>query len=133
VSLHEPDDLVCSARHHGLLAMSSDLTIRPYRQEDALPPITALLHAAYARLAEMGLRYTATHQSDEVTLKRLLRGFPFVAEIDGEIVATVTLYACGVVVRMVPAARGVFLRAIRGAAGRAGSRPWEPLDAADGG
>ena len=94
MSLHEPDDLVCSARHHGLLAMSSDLTIRPYRQEDALPPITALLHAAYARLAEMGLRYTATHQSDEVTLKRLLRGFPFVAEIDGEIVATVTLYAC---------------------------------------
>jgi GNAT superfamily N-acetyltransferase len=66
--------------------------IRPYRNDDAIPPITGMLHAAYARLAEMGLRYTATYQSDEVTLRRLQRGFPFVAEADGEIVATVTLY-----------------------------------------
>lgn len=72
--------------------MKGYLTIRPYREEDAIPPITAMLHAAYAPLAAMGLRYTATHQSDEVTLRRLLRGFPFVGELEGEIVATVTLY-----------------------------------------
>jgi GNAT superfamily N-acetyltransferase len=73
--------------------MKGKLVIRSYREEDAISPITAMLHAAYAPLAEMGLRYTATHQSDEVTLRRLLRGFPFVGELDGEIVATVTLYA----------------------------------------
>ncbi len=73
--------------------MLDRLVIRRYRQRDAIPPITAMLHAAYAPLAAMGLRYTATYQDDEVTLKRLLRGFPFVGELDGEIVATVTLYA----------------------------------------
>lgn len=73
--------------------MKGEPIIRPYREEDAISPITAMLHAAYAPLAAMGLRYTATHQDDEVTLKRLLRGFPFVGELDGEIVATVTLYA----------------------------------------
>lgn len=73
--------------------MKGKLVIRPYREEDAIPPLTAMLHAAYAPLAAIGLRYTATHQSDEVTLKRLLRGFPFVVELDGEVVATVTLYA----------------------------------------
>jgi GNAT superfamily N-acetyltransferase len=40
----------------------------------------------------MGLRYTATHQDDEVTLSRLQRGIPFVGQLDGDIVATVTLY-----------------------------------------
>ncbi|WP_367871513.1 GNAT family N-acetyltransferase [Luteolibacter sp. Populi] len=73
--------------------MPAALIIRPYREEDEIPPITAMLHAAYAPLAAMGLRYTATYQEDEVTLKRLLRGFPFVGEFAGEIVATVTLYS----------------------------------------
>lgn len=68
------------------------IIIRSYRQDDAIPPITRLLHAAYASLAAMGLRYTATYQDDEVTLRRLTRGLAFVAELDGEIVATVTLY-----------------------------------------
>ncbi|MCW1925612.1 GNAT family N-acetyltransferase [Luteolibacter arcticus] len=68
------------------------ISIRPWREHDPIPKITRLLHAAYAPLAAMGLRYTATHQSDEVTLSRLQRGRPFVGELDGEIVATVTLY-----------------------------------------
>lgn len=66
--------------------------IRPFHEDDAIPPITRLLHAAYAPLAAMDLRYTATHQNDGVTRSRLLRGLPWVAELDGEIVATVTLY-----------------------------------------
>ena len=66
--------------------------IRPFREDDAIPPITRLLHDAYAPLAAMNLRFTATHQNDEVTLARLMRGVPWVAELDGEIVATVTLY-----------------------------------------
>lgn len=69
-----------------------DIIIRPYHDGDAIPPITQLLHDAYAPLAAMGLRYTATHQDDEVTRSRLLRGIPWVAEQNGEIVATVTLY-----------------------------------------
>jgi GNAT superfamily N-acetyltransferase len=72
--------------------MIDRINIRPFHQDDAIPPITRLLHAAYAPLAAMNLRYTATHQSDEITESRLLRGLPWVAEMDGEIVATVTLY-----------------------------------------
>lgn len=66
--------------------------IRRLQEEDSIPAITRLLHEAYAPLAAMGLRYTATHQNDEVTRSRLSRGIPWVAEQDGEIVATVTLY-----------------------------------------
>ena len=66
--------------------------LRGLRDDDPIPGITRLLHEAYASLAAMGLRYTATHQNDEVTLSRLQRGIPFVGELDGEIVATVTLY-----------------------------------------
>jgi GNAT superfamily N-acetyltransferase len=74
--------------------MLDRVVIRPFREEDdAIPPITCLLHSAYARLAEMGFRYTATHQDDEVTLKRLRRGSSLFAELDGEIVGTISLYA----------------------------------------
>ncbi len=72
--------------------MIDRITIRPFRDDDAIPPITRLLHDAYAPLAAMNLRYTATHQDDEVTRSRLSRGMPWVAEMEGEIVATVTLY-----------------------------------------
>lgn len=73
--------------------LTNQVILRSFREDDPIPEITRLLHAAYAPLAAMGLRYTATHQTDEVTLSRLQRGIPFVGELDGEIVATVTLYA----------------------------------------
>ncbi|RYD56937.1 MAG: GNAT family N-acetyltransferase, partial [Verrucomicrobiaceae bacterium] len=75
------------------MTVDDRILLRSLRDDDPIPGITRLLHAAYAPLAAMGLRYTATHQNDEVTLSRLQRGIPFVGEIDGEIVATVTLYA----------------------------------------
>ncbi len=68
------------------------ILIRGFRSGDSIPAITRLLHEAYAPLAAMGLRYTATHQDDATTLRRLTRGAAFVGERDGEIVATVTLY-----------------------------------------
>jgi GNAT superfamily N-acetyltransferase len=66
--------------------------IRRLQEGDSIPAITGLLHEAYAPLAAMNLRFTATHQDDEVTRSRLARGLAWVAELDGEIVATVTLY-----------------------------------------
>jgi GNAT superfamily N-acetyltransferase len=68
------------------------IVIRPFHENDPIPEITRLLHDAYAPLAAMGLRYTATHQDDEVTRRRLASGWAWVAELDDEIVATVTLY-----------------------------------------
>lgn len=66
--------------------------IRRYHEGDSIPEITRLLHAAYAPLAAMNLRFTATHQGDEVTRSRLTRGLSWVTELEGEIVATVSLY-----------------------------------------
>lgn len=71
--------------------MDRAILIRDLRATDSIPEITALLHSAYASLARMGFRYSATHQDDATTLRRLQRGFPLVAEFDGAIVATVTL------------------------------------------
>lgn len=72
--------------------MDDSIAIRPFQETDSIREITRLLHEAYAPLAAMGLRYTATHQDDDVTRLRLSRGFPWVAELDGAVIATVTLY-----------------------------------------
>jgi len=64
-------------------------TIRPLLPSDPIPELTALLHRAYARLAAMGLRYMATHQSDEVTRDRAASGECHVALLGGAIVGTI--------------------------------------------
>jgi predicted N-acetyltransferase YhbS len=66
--------------------------IRALADSDSVPQITTLLHSAYAALAAGGFRYLATHQDDAITLKRLQSGIPFVAESNGTIIGTVTLY-----------------------------------------
>lgn len=62
--------------------------IRPLRFDDSISELTSLLHRAYAPLAAQGLRYWATHQSEDVTRKRIAQGECFVATADGVICAT---------------------------------------------
>ncbi len=74
--------------------MMERVVIRGFQEgADSVPAITRLLHEAYAPLAAMGLRYTATHQDDDTTLRRLRNGIPYVALLDGGLAATVTLYS----------------------------------------
>jgi GNAT superfamily N-acetyltransferase len=68
------------------------ITIRDWRNDDDVEALTRMLHRAYAPLAAAGLRYMATHQPWEVTLRRLERGRALVAELDGEIIGTLTVY-----------------------------------------
>jgi GNAT superfamily N-acetyltransferase len=70
-------------------SVTNTIIIRPWRDTDSVPELTGLLHRAYARLADMGLRYMATHQSDAVTLERIGQGECFVAEADGVICGTI--------------------------------------------
>ena len=72
--------------------MSDNLIIRPLAGTDSIEEITELLHRAYKQLADMGLRYMATHQDSEVTKERLGTDHSFVAEIDGRIIGTITCY-----------------------------------------
>ena len=47
------------------------IELRKLAVSDSLLDLTHLLHRAYARLAAMGLRYMATHQSEQVTRERI--------------------------------------------------------------
>ncbi len=64
---------------------------------DSIPDLTALLHRAYAPLAEAGMRYLASHQDDEITRSRISKGECWVALDDANImVGTVVLVPPGV-------------------------------------
>ena len=67
------------------------LAIRPVSDED-VPALTDLLHRAYRPLAEQGMRYLASHQTEEVTRRRLGRGLGFVARLGEALAGTITLY-----------------------------------------
>jgi GNAT superfamily N-acetyltransferase len=67
------------------------LPIRPWSAADSVEALTALLHRAYARLAAMGLNYTAVDQAPELTARRIASGQCFVVEREGSIVGTVTV------------------------------------------
>jgi GNAT superfamily N-acetyltransferase len=67
--------------------------IRRFDQtKDSFTELTELLHRAYKPLADMGLRFMATHQDDEVTKQRLQKGESFVIEHEGKLIACITLY-----------------------------------------
>jgi predicted N-acetyltransferase YhbS len=68
------------------------LIIRDWQPADDIAAITQLLHAAYAGLAESGLRFLASHQDEAMTHRRLESGRAFIAAIDNRIVSTITLY-----------------------------------------
>jgi GNAT superfamily N-acetyltransferase len=69
------------------------VTIRALYPDDSFHEITDLLHSAYARLANMGLRFWATHQTHDDTRSRCEDGTTLIGERDGRIVATLTFYA----------------------------------------
>lgn len=63
--------------------------IRLLQATDSMRELTTLLHNAYGRLARMGLRYMATHQSEDVTRERVNQGTCLVAELEGRICGTI--------------------------------------------
>jgi GNAT superfamily N-acetyltransferase len=69
--------------------------IRLLDATDSITSLTQLLHAAYARLGEMGFNYTAVDQSEDVTRERIDGGDCLVA-VDGTTLAgTLTFHAPG--------------------------------------
>lgn len=68
------------------------LLIRPIQERDSLEDLTELLHRAYKQLADMGMRFFASHQTVQDTHHRVAGGICYVAELDSRIVGTVTWY-----------------------------------------
>ena len=71
--------------------MNGAVIIRPVADED-VPALTELLHRAYQPLAAEGMRFVASYQSEEVTRRRLSRGFGFVALFRDTLAGTIALY-----------------------------------------
>lgn len=67
------------------------MIIREFRPTDSVPRITELLHSAYQRLLDLGMKYVATVQEDAVTLDRIQKGACFVAEDGGVLVGTIVV------------------------------------------
>lgn len=73
---------------------SAGYGIRELAPEDSISDLTRLLHQAYAQLADLGFRYKAVDQSDEVTLERARQGICLVArDGGGRLLGTVSLRA----------------------------------------
>ena len=70
----------------------SSLVIRPLDGTDSIADLTTLLHRAYKRLADMGLRYVASYQTEETTRERISHGECFVGVMGDRLIATVTYY-----------------------------------------
>lgn len=65
--------------------------IREFSEDDDLELITNMIRSAYKSLLDIGLRYWGTYQTVEHTKRRLFGGHPYIAELDGEIIGTITL------------------------------------------
>jgi GNAT superfamily N-acetyltransferase len=67
--------------------------IRFLEPGDSMEALTAMLHRAYAALAEMGMNFTATDQTAQTTRYRCGRGYCFVAVADdGALVGTIAVH-----------------------------------------
>ena len=64
------------------------------RKEDPLKEITQLLHRSYKFLLDMGLKFLATSQSEEITQERINDAYKcYVGVYNNKIVATICLYS----------------------------------------
>lgn len=73
------------------------LHIRPFRVDiDDIEVLTDVLHKSYKQLADMGLRYVASHQDSGVTRRRIQDAVCLIGEIGHGMVATITYYPPGV-------------------------------------
>ena len=68
-----------------------DIKIRKLKDSDDLEQITLMIRSAYKALLDKGFRYWGTFQTKEDTAKRFAYGHPFIAELDGKIIGTITL------------------------------------------
>ena len=69
----------------------SQLHVRLLEPRDSLQELTAVLHRAYKRLADMGFNYTATNQPVETTRERIKDNECFIALDGTRIVGTALL------------------------------------------
>jgi GNAT superfamily N-acetyltransferase len=68
-----------------------EVRFRLLREDDDFVHLTGLLHRAYKKWADRGLRFLATHQPPEKTRERCAGTRTVLAELDGRVVGMVTI------------------------------------------
>ena len=71
------------------------MVLRPIAPSDSIAELTRLLHAAYGRLAAMGLNYTAVDQSEDATRRQIASATCLVAVDRGVLVGTIQFQPAG--------------------------------------
>jgi GNAT superfamily N-acetyltransferase len=71
---------------------NDEIIIRKFDEGDSYEELTGLLHRAYKKLADMGLKFVATYQSVENTKKHLEKGDCYLAFKDGKMIGTIFYY-----------------------------------------
>lgn len=66
--------------------------VRKFTETDSVEELTQFLHRSYKELADMGLRFLATHQDVSVTMNRISKGQCYIIEDIGKIIATICYY-----------------------------------------
>jgi GNAT superfamily N-acetyltransferase len=70
-----------------------NFNISEYQDGNPVSEITALLHRAYKPLADAGLKYAASYQNDERTLRRIKTGRCFLLNDGLKVSGIITYYA----------------------------------------
>ena len=71
---------------------NTEYEIRKWKETDSVSELTELLHRSYKELADIGLIFLATHQTDTQTKRRIEKADCFVIEHIGKLAATISLY-----------------------------------------
>jgi len=67
-------------------------TIRPWKDGERIPEITAMLHRAFAERAARGIAFGQASQSNEVTGARLRNGTSFTALAEATVIGTISVH-----------------------------------------
>jgi GNAT superfamily N-acetyltransferase len=66
-----------------------EVSVRPITDGDSIAELTDFLHRSYRVLADMGLRFFATHQTEEQTRERIANGLCLLALNDERVIGTI--------------------------------------------
>lgn len=86
-----PKGLILTDTTNAMNDHGQAIEIRRWTDGDGVGRITEILHSSYAQLAELGFRYHATWQGEDVTETRLKSGLSYIAIKNDLIVGTITL------------------------------------------
>jgi len=69
---------------------NENILVRQFNSGDSVEELTRLLNISYKPLADIGLKFLASHQDSKITLERISEGICLIALLNEKIIATIT-------------------------------------------